>query len=692
VRDTVKIKTKLWVLLGVVAFVMTLTTVIMYTKTSSVTAELADAEAIKSVNYLAKMIDFYFDGLEKIVGNTRPGIQAMFHEDGTVDKQQLQKQLADLLAFDKSKKVTEVYVGLESDGFLICGSGYVPSDNFDSRTRTWYKQASSTRGVVITEPYVDVISNNLVVASAMPLFGADGELVGAIGVDILLEDLTSAIRTASVFNTGYGVLLAPDGLVLEHPDKTFVSTENFSKISSKVQSSLASLGTKMVAGEAGFGDYTLQGTTRRIYYEPSKRGYISAIVFPHDELKSIVHSVTMLQTVAGAVALVFIFVYMLFMISSITKPLKAVVATLERMASLNLTPDPNAASLVAGIKETTELGAMIASLRNMRDVFTDVVESVREGVEQLTSSSAILDNLSQKATLEVNQSMSAATNVETLARNALSSVEAATGAAKEITHATTMTATSATQGAEASSTTSRLSAEVSEMVNGFVTKLQGVGDSSLENSKDMADVGSSVASIGTFVTSIRNIASQTNLLALNAAIEAARAGDAGRGFAVVADEVRKLAENSNVAAQHVAEMMQNLELGAKNAIESAQESAKVVSDIIARAHETQHSLHNALGEIDKVNDAVQTIAAAAQQQAASSNEVAESSKQARDSIANVAQEISSITHATAETQEAILKVAQEATTLSSISSDLESLISHFVISKNPTVPMKGLRR
>ena len=110
-----KIKTKLLMLLAAVIFVMTLTTVIMYTKTSSVTAELADIEAVKSVDYLVKMIDFYFDGLEDMIGNARPGIQALFHEDGTVDKEQALNQLAELFEFNKSKNIKDVCLGLESD-------------------------------------------------------------------------------------------------------------------------------------------------------------------------------------------------------------------------------------------------------------------------------------------------------------------------------------------------------------------------------------------------------------------------------------------------------------------------------------------------------------------------------------------------------------------------------------------------
>jgi methyl-accepting chemotaxis protein len=228
------------------------------------------------------------------------------------------------------------------------------------------------------------------------------------------------------------------------------------------------------------------------------------------------------------------------------------------------------------------------------------------------------------------------------------------------------------------------------MVNEFVRELRGVGEASLENSKGMSDVGSSVAAIGEFATSIRNIASQTNLLALNAAIEAARAGDAGRGFAVVADEVRKLAEESNVASRQVSEMIEQLENGTKTAIASTQESADVISKIIEKANETQQSLKNANSEIDKVNGAVQAIAASAQEQSASGSEIAESSKHAMNLIDNLAREISAVTQATAETQNAIGKVAIEAANLSSISSDIENIMAQFTLSQTKKAPLKGL--
>jgi methyl-accepting chemotaxis protein len=674
-----KIRTKLFLLASVIVLVLIALVSTMYMRSSSVLVDISNIEGESKAEDEAYAINLYFNGLKNISENAAPGVGRLFNDDGSVRSDELKSLVAHLFEKNKVNGAMDIYVGIDTTGAFFSGNGWEAPADYDSRARPWYIDAKAAKHTIITDPYIDAQTNTLVVTIATPVYGGSGNLLGVVASDLSLSKLSGRIAETRIMGVGFGILVAKDGTILEHPNKEYIMKENITASSGIITPELAAVGKKMISGQRGWADYIMRGDEHRMYFCPTESGYVPGIVISYKQISDIVGRITFILVIAGGVALVLLAVFMVFLIPTIVKPIRMVEKSLGKIASLDLTTDEDTARLEAAADTNTEIGSMVMSLRNVRRSFNEVIVNVRRDVARMTSSSGDLDDLSRKAASEVMSTKTALQNVEKLSDKALRAVESAARSIEEVTQAATMTATSATNGAEASFTTSKLSSGVSDMVNEFVNELQEIGGEIVKNSEGMAAVGTSVASISGFVTTIANIASQTNLLALNAAIEAARAGDAGRGFAVVAEEVRKLAEESNEASRQVKELIERLETGTSEAIQSTHESADNISKIVVKAEESRRNLEDTLVQIGKVNDSVQAIAAAAQQQAASSNEISESASLIQASIGNLTSDISAVGSSTAETAGVVESVARESQNLSDMAADIEALINNFKV-------------
>ena len=107
--------------------------------------------------------------------------------------------------------------------------------------------------------------------------------------------------------------------------------------------------------------------------------------------------------------------------------------------------------------------------------------------------------------------------------------------------------------------------------------------------------------IGTISTLVSDLASQTNMLALNAAVEAVRAGENGKGFAVVAAEIRKLADQSKRSAEKINVLVLDIQKSTNFTVIVTGEGTKTV---------------------EKIVDAIKTIAVNGQQISLTSNQQA----------------------------------------------------------------------
>lgn len=205
-----------------------------------------------------------------------------------------------------------------------------------------------------------------------------------------------------------------------------------------------------------------------------------------------------------------------WLVRSITRPLRLAYMTANRVANLDLRQE------ITG-HDRDETGVLLNSLSAMQDSLRGLVRQVRVSVESVSTASTEIASgnadLSQRTEEAAASLQQTAASMDSVSIMVSTSADAAARAEQMALKSTAMAA------------------------DGGAVVSQVIGT--------MEDIKTSSHKITDIVGVIDNIAFQTNLLALNAAVEAARAGELGRGFSVVASEVRMLAIHSASAAREI---------------------------------------------------------------------------------------------------------------------------------------------
>ncbi|WP_299783312.1 cache domain-containing protein [uncultured Roseobacter sp.] len=101
-----------------------------------------------------------------------------------------------------------------------------PLDPYDPRSRLWYQNASSERASIWTDPYIFFTSQTPGITAASPVFSADGEIQGVVGVDIGIEAISDFLSRLNIGESGKALILNRNGDVIAHPNQDLISTAN----------------------------------------------------------------------------------------------------------------------------------------------------------------------------------------------------------------------------------------------------------------------------------------------------------------------------------------------------------------------------------------------------------------------------------------------------------------------------------
>lgn len=346
--------------------------------------------------------------------------------------------------------------------------------------------------------------------------------------------------------------------------------------------------------------------------------------------------------------------------SNIIKPVKELKNKASEIAKNNLAID------MVKVKSKDELYDLALAFNSMITNFKDIIHKLNEATDSINTTSLELNNTSNQNSA-VAEEISATSNEIVVSINVQNdkvqqtadSLKGMYSASEDINTRTNKIVTSATDSVH-------LAGEGNKNISEFLNQLSVIKESANATSEITDRLDSRAQEMNVIVNTITTIAEQTNLLALNAAIEAARAGESGRGFGVVAEQIRTLAEESNLSAQKISNIVNGFKSETSLINKKMNES---INQIVIGNDIGEKTLvnFNSISEVNKVvNNEIQEITVKIQ-----------NFKDIITNISNSMEEVNEISRdnykASSEISQAIEQQANSLVTLVNLAGELNSL-------------------
>lgn len=446
-----------------------------------------------------------------------------------------------------SNSGSEYYVALP-DNTLITSSGWVPPDDYIPTERDWYKNAVTSSQLIISDPYIDAKTGDVVVTISIPLL-RDGNLLGVLSCDLSTNYIVEHINQVSLAENSYAFLIDGSGNILTHKNDEYKPTaDGYINISNILDGKLGDLisATDVDLDDRIVTDY--DGVERAFLFSNSEEtNWKVGLAISASDTLAVLNNSIKYTSISGGIIITLAILVSVYLGNSISKPVLECARIAENIGNLKLVDNINQNDL----KRKDEIGTML-------NAYQSIIDKLRKFVEELKESILLNEEVSSETIENLNYLLEQADNNSAITQELSAGMEEITATIssisesyKEIDNSMADLAQKVIEGANTSSEISQKAEQLSAKFKESRDKTMNIYENAKAQIENAIESSKNVDKINILSNAILEITEQTNLLALNAAIEAARAGEAGRGFSVVADEIRKLAETSQKTVEEI---------------------------------------------------------------------------------------------------------------------------------------------
>ncbi len=555
---------------------------------------------------------------------------------------------------DLHPEVQTIYIGTTDGRMISYPKTDLPSD-YDPRERPWYQDGIASNDVVVTSPYQDASTGEMIVTVTKKI--KDGS--GVIALDINIQKLEETAKSVNIGEDGYAILLDTQQLFIVNPaEETGAKAEQ-------------SYYKKLFESEGGIINYTADGNKSVMYFTTNKlTGWKVAGTMFSSETEDAASPILNTTFLVIAAAVIIGAVIVILIVRSIVIRVKSLQQTAQKISSGDLTEEIQ-------VKSNDEIADLTKTFIEMQSSLQRLLRTVEQNAVHVAASAEELNASAIQTSEATEQVADAIQEVASNAEKQTAGMDDNIMSLGKISAGTASIADSTTTVSNLTRATTEKAEEGGHSVKQTVDQMNLIHASVLDSNTVIRSLYDRSKEIGSILNVITAISEQTNLLALNAAIEAARAGESGKGFAVVAEEVRKLAEQSQNSAGQISDLIKAIQQDTENTVqkmstvvENVQSGLVVSEDAIQKFSEILSSMKDISPKMDTVADTIKEMLTVVQEVEGTAYEVSDIAKSNAASSEEVAA-------STEEQLAAMEEITSSSHTLSVMADELHEIIKKY---------------